>query len=122
MLDNIAANSLFNEVVRAADDLPAELRAGELTDCRESCFDETYVEFLDEQIELSPRGPEWTERLTTRRKGLAPFCRVRLICGHVRAGTTGYTVYIEPQSRCVVYWEEYQDHYRVATGVDQVSC
>ena len=40
--------------------LPARLRehAGDVTALEEHAFDESYIEFLDTQIRLSPRGPE----------------------------------------------------------------
>jgi hypothetical protein len=107
---------LFVEVLREANELPEGLRspAAEVRDCSESCFDESYLAFLDEQIQLSPRGPAWTERLKRRRTGLAPFCGVELVSGHVRSGTSGFTVYINPRTRQVVYCEEYHDEYKVA--------
>src|SRR5262245_2500202 len=97
---------LFVEVLSGPNGLPEELRsrAHEARGREESSFDESYFAFLDEQIELSPRGPEWTERLKVRRAGLAPLCGVRLVSGHVRAGTSGLTVYIDPRTRQVVYW------------------
>jgi hypothetical protein len=109
---------LFVEVLSAAADPPEALRshAHEVSGCEESAFDESYLEFLDEQIRLGPRGPEWTERLERRRAGLEPFCGVRMVSGHVRAGTSGYTVYIDPRSRAVVYWEEYPEMYSRGDG------
>jgi len=32
-----------------------------------SSFDVTYLEFLDQQIELNARGDEWSQRLSSRR-------------------------------------------------------
>jgi len=58
----MSSHALFVEAVRAADTLPAVLRehADEVTGLEKTRFDESYIEFLDTQIRLSPRGPEWT--------------------------------------------------------------
>jgi hypothetical protein len=41
---------------------------------------------------------------------------VELISGHVRVGTSGFTVYIDPCSRQVVYCEEYEDEFTHRQG------
>lgn len=107
---------LILEVLYEAEDLSQKLRSQppEVRSCEKCSFDESYIAFLDKQIQLSPRGPEWTERLKRRRKGLAPFCGVQLVSGHVRIGTSGITVHIHPKTRRVVYWEEYQNEYGTA--------
>jgi len=98
---------LFAEVVRARQNLPADVRshAGEARGVEESCFDESYIQFLDEQIQLSPRGPEWTEILRRRRDGLRSFCNVPLISGHIRTGQFDTWVNIDPKNRAVIFWE-----------------
>jgi hypothetical protein len=112
----VEPTELFVEVLRGATELPEELRARApgVRGCEESPFDESYLAFLDEMIHLSPRGPEWTERLRRRRAGLAPFCGVRLVSGHLRVGTSDFWVKIDPRTRRVVYWEEYRGCYRAA--------
>jgi hypothetical protein len=109
----VKLEDLFVQILQGASELPEGLRSRdfEVQSCEESRFDESYIAFLDEQIQLSPRGPEWAERLKRRRTGLAPYCRVELISGHVRAGTSGFTVYVDPSSREVVYCEEYQEEF-----------
>ena len=98
---------LFIEVVRGCQDLPAEVRscAADARGVEEACFDETYIQFLDEQIHLSPRGPEWTEILRRRREGLRSFCSVPLVSGHIRVGRFDTWVKIDPNTRAVVFWE-----------------
>src|SRR5262245_15497981 len=109
----IGLTDLFWQVVRTASELPEPARSAvAVSRCNESRFDETYIAFLDKQIELSPRGPEWTERLRRRRAGLAPYCGVPLVSGHVRVGTSGFTIYVDPATRRVVYWEEYEGEFR----------
>ena len=99
---------LFIEVVRGCQDLPAEVRnhAADASGVKESCFDESYLQFLDEQIQLSPRGPEWAVILRRRRESLRPFCGVPLVDGHIRVGGLDTWVKIDPKTRAVVFWEQ----------------
>jgi hypothetical protein len=101
--------TLFITAVQAAKDLPPLLckHAEEVTGLEMSRFDRSYLEFLDEQIALSPRGPEWTSRLVQRRAGLAKLCEMPLLNGRVLAGATEYWVKVYPFAGAVVYWEEY---------------
>jgi hypothetical protein len=105
----VKAKALFIETVRATEHLPALLRehADKVTALDESRFDKSYIEFLDEQIRLSPRGPEWTERLKRRREALLPFCDSTLLNGRIRVGETEFTVKINPETKTVIYWEEH---------------
>ena len=100
---------LFIDVVRAATDVPAQLTAvaADVRGCELSSFDESYIEFLDTQIRLGARGPEWTERLTRRRAGLSPYCGMTLIYGRLSSAAADYSVYVDPRGLRVVYWEEY---------------
>src|SRR5258705_5406946 len=104
-------HALFVETVRAAVDLPALLRerASDVTGLEESRFDQSYIEFLDTQIRLSPRGPERTERLKRRRAALLPLCDVTLLRARVHTGDTDFSVQIDPATRAVIHWEEYDD-------------
>ncbi|WP_397383858.1 hypothetical protein [Prosthecobacter sp.] len=109
----MSSHALFVEAVRAADILPAVIRAhaDEVTGLEKTRFDESYIEFLDEQIRLSPRGPEWTEILKRRRAALLPFCGITLLCGIVRVADAGFIVRVHPQTRAVIHWEDYEfDH------------
>ncbi|SRR6266516_7258933 len=103
----------FIEVVRVCESLPQEVRshAHEALAVEESRFDESYIEFLDTQIQLSPRGPDWTARLRRRREELLPYCGVTLLHGVVPVGNSHFSVYTIPEQRAVVYWEEYDCPY-----------
>jgi hypothetical protein len=104
---------IFRQAVRDCPELPADVRArvAEARGIEESSFDQSYVEFLDEQIRLSPRGPEWTEILRRRREGLRAFCRVPLFSGHIRVGRFDTWVEVDPKRRVVVFWEQLEyDH------------
>jgi hypothetical protein len=102
---------IFIEAVRASRDLPPDVRAHatHASGVGESRFDDTYLQFLDEQIHLSPRGPEWTAILRRRRDGLRPFCGVTLLSGRIRAGAYNTWVKVDPQRRTVVFWEQLPD-------------
>jgi hypothetical protein len=107
------STALFTEAVRAMASLPASLRehAGDVTALEEHRFDESYIEFLDTQIRLSPRGPEWTARLIRRRAALLPFCGVTLLRGRVQVGDIHFTAEVHPETSAVIHWEEYEyDH------------
>jgi hypothetical protein len=101
---------LFVETVRAAVDLPAQLRdhASDVSGLEEHRFDKSYIEFLDTQIRLSPRGPDWTEHLKRRRAALLPFCGVTLLRGRVQVGDAVFTVEIDPVARTLIHWEEHE--------------
>jgi hypothetical protein len=91
--------------------MPLREHAGDVTALEEHTYDESYIEFLDTQIRLSPRGPEWTVRLIRRRAALLPFCGVTLLRGRVQVGDADFTVEIDPKTRAVIHWEEYEyDH------------
>ncbi len=69
-------------------------------------FDASYLEFLDEQIRMSPRGPEWSALLSRRRAALLPFRGVPLLRGSVRVGDILFTVRVHPETGSVIHWEE----------------
>src|SRR5258708_5851843 len=103
---------VFSHAIRDCEELPADVRshASEARAVEESCFDETYIEFLDTQIRLSPRGPEWTEILRRRREALRSYCRVPLLSGHVRVGRFDTWVKVDPRRRAVVFWEQLESN------------
>lgn len=104
------SHALFVEAVHGAVELPSLLRehAPDVTGLEEHRFDQSYIEFLDTQIRLSPRGLAWTEILKRRRAALLPFRGVTLLRGTVRVGDTGFSVEIDPLARAVIHWEEYE--------------
>lgn len=104
---------LFSQAVCDCQGLPADVRAhsAEARGIEESSFDESYIAFLDEQIRLSSRGPEWTEILRRRREGLRSFCGVPLVSGHIRVGQLDTWIKVDPKRRAVVFWEQLEyDH------------
>jgi hypothetical protein len=77
----------------------------EVVDVEMHRFDESYIEFLDLQIGLCLRGPEWTEVLQRRRNALAPFVGRDLLRGRLQVGNTVYSIEVDPQSKSVIHWE-----------------
>jgi len=104
---------LFLGIISDCETLPAEIRlhASNTQAIEQSHFDESYIDFLDSQIQLSPRGPEWTARLRKRRDALQPYCGVELLQGVVRIGNKRICVYAHPSLRLIVHWEEYEGCY-----------
>ena len=107
------SKTLFIEAVRTMQKLPAPLRehADDVSSLEEHRFDHSYIDFLDEQIRLSPRGPEWTAQLQRRRAALLPFCDEPLLRGSVRVDDLGFNVEIDPKTGTVIHWEDFEyDH------------
>ena len=80
----------------------------------ESQFDDSYIEFLDTQIRLSPRGPEWTARLRKRREALRPHCGAALITGVVPVDERHFSIDVLADQKKVVHCEEYDFPYPTA--------
>ena len=99
------------EAVSVCEDLPEAAKENknavgliEITN-----FDQSYIEFLDGQIALAPRGPEWNERLKIRRANLAPHTDRELASCRLQFGTDDYWIKIDPVAKCVVHWEVYDE-------------
>lgn len=103
----------FIAAIRNCPDLPHAVRAAAATvqSLEETCFDSTYLDFLDEQIELNARGDEWSERLCRRRTVLTEWCDRPLLTGIILAGPNGYWIKVDRETQSVVYWEEYPRWY-----------
>ena len=101
----------FIHAVRNCVALPECVRdsAQSVAGIETSSFDVTYLEFLDQQIELNARGDEWSQRLRSRRSGLADWCDIPLIDGRITVDTDFYTIKVDPKTQSVVYWEHYAD-------------
>jgi hypothetical protein len=110
-MEGAKPTELFIEVVRNSNELPSEVRlhAHEAQAVEESRFDESYIEFLDEQIQINARGPKWAERLRRRREGLHAFCHVTLLSGHIVSGQYDTWIKVDPKKKVVVFWERYDD-------------
>ena len=94
---------------RCSSQLPESVcdAAATVSALEESTFDSTYLEFLDEQIQLNARGDACSNRLRRRREGLAGWCDRQLIDGTVVVDANEFWVKVDPQTNEIVYWEEY---------------
>ena len=103
----------FIEAVERCEELPAKLKeiVSSPLAVEESRFDQSYLEFLDQQIELNARGNEWTNRLRHRREGLAAMCDTDLISGRYALEDDEYWMKVDPALSKVVYWEVYEGEY-----------
>jgi hypothetical protein len=90
---------------------PARVAAATVQGLEETRFDSSYLDFLDEQIELNARGDKWSERLRRRRSGLADWCDRPLLQGRIVVGSDEYWVTVDRETQPVVYWEEYAGMY-----------
>ncbi len=101
--------SRFEEIVRSAADLPEWVRENGASahDIESHELEKSYLAFLDEQIALSPQGPEWTEVLKKRRQALSNCCGKLLTSGIISAGKKHCSIKIDDESGKILYWEAY---------------
>ena len=102
---------LFIETVQQADKLPEDVRrrAGGVAALRPMVFDEALISLLDSQLRMSTRGPEWADRINRQMEALHPHRGKRLLKGRILIGLDAFWIYIDPDSRSVVYWECYKN-------------
>ena len=100
--------AIFVAAVRSAIDLPAEIRtaAEKVVGLSQTTLDQSYLDFLDEQIRLCPRGEEWNAILKRRRNVLAPFVGRQLVGGEIPTSRGQAWVKVDPLAKRVLYWEE----------------
>jgi len=68
-------------------------------------FDSSYLQFLDEQIDLNARGAEWTKLMTARRRNLSEYAGIELLNASSETTSGHYSAKIDPRSGVVVHWE-----------------
>ena len=104
---SLLIKKMFSQTVMNSRDLPswAQSHVESARDVQMRVFDQSYIEFLDEQITLSPRGPEWTGILQKRRDVLLAFCDKPLINGVISAGRKHCSIKVDPESKTIVHWE-----------------
>jgi hypothetical protein len=103
----IEDEAIFIKAVQAADSLPLAIRerAEFVASCERKVLDESYLDFLREQIALEPRGPEWTAVLSKRLAALSPFCGFPMLCGAI-AMNDGYCfIRVDPATGLVIHFE-----------------
>jgi len=95
--------------LQSASDIPALLRemAPSVTSLCVDTFDQSYIEFLESQIRLEPRGPEWTAVLSRRKDILQAYCDRPLIDAHVPTDkNVTFWIKVDPEPETLVFWEQ----------------
>ncbi|HEX7652894.1 MAG TPA: hypothetical protein VF607_05275 [Verrucomicrobiae bacterium] len=102
---------LFIEAVRNSLELPGEVRsrAGLACGINLAAFDPSYLQFLDQQIQMNTRGAEWAAIYRRRLAGLTSLAGRSLVSGHIRYDSFSTWIKVDPNTRSVVYWEQLQD-------------
>lgn len=100
---------IFIEAIKKSDKISKPITSEIDKNCsiHEKSFDESYLQFLDEQIQLNTRGDDWTHRLIQRRNQLTPFCNRILLDCKISNGKHEYWIKIDPPKKEIVYFEEY---------------
>lgn len=78
------------------------------TTIEEKLVKRDYLDFLEQQIELEPRGPEWTSQLQRWLNALAPYegqplLRWNLICGRYHG-----SIRVTPDYKTIVLVDDYE--------------
>lgn len=97
----------FRQIILAAPDLPKSLKENvvSIRSFEERILDRSYLSFLEEQIALEPRGPEWTRVLQKRLEALKDYCGKNLLSGIISEGDKNYFITISAESKKILYWE-----------------
>ncbi|MBN9689329.1 MAG: hypothetical protein J0M24_03750 [Verrucomicrobia bacterium] len=100
--------AIFIGAIRADASLPHAVReqAAAVQGFERCVFDQSYLDFLLEQIDLEPRGPEWTAILTARLTAISRFCGVPTLYGCIHTPTGICYVRVDPSSQSVIHHEE----------------
>lgn len=72
-------------------------------------FDQSYIEFLEGQVALEPRGPEWNARLQKRITNLHQYTDREIANCRLRFGELDYWLKIDPITKSVIHWESYHE-------------
>ena len=102
--------AIFIQAVQMADSLPLPVReqAESVQSCERRVFDQSYLDFLREQIALEPRGPEWTAILMRRLSALTPFCGAPTLSATIPTMAGDFCIRVDAQSRQVIHYEQYE--------------
>jgi hypothetical protein len=99
--------AIFIKAVQEADSLPSAVRQGvqSIDYVASSTFDQSYLEFIDEQIGQEARGAEWTALLKARRNALTPYRDVPTLVGFIPAEGTLWSIRVDPVKGKVIHGE-----------------
>jgi hypothetical protein len=99
--------TLFIKAVQEADALPPAVREGvqSIDFVSPSTFDQSYLEFIDEQIALEARGAEFLKLLKARRAALTPYRDLPTLVGFVPTEEGLWSIRVDPAKRVVIHSE-----------------
>ncbi len=102
--------AIFVKAVQSDCSLPEAIRQGAETvrGFERHICDQSYLDFLREQIELKVRGPEWTAILVARLAALSPYCGVSILNGIIHTSTGICFVDVDPGTGRVIRLEEHE--------------
>jgi hypothetical protein len=97
----------FVRTVLQADALPVEVRnaATSLDFVSRSTFDQSYLDFLQEQIDDAASGPEWTARVKARLAALLPYRDRLTFMGFIATEGGLWSVRVDPAKQVVIHGE-----------------
>ena len=101
-----AQNDQILAIIRCAEmpeDAVAALSGS--VEVEERSFDESYLEFLDEQIAAKARGAEWDDLYAARRENFSDYAGVSLIDVSATSDGVHYWVKMNLDSETVIHWE-----------------
>ena len=93
--------------IEASSDMPPEILAepAKFSDVETRRFNRSYIESLDQQIQLEPREPEWTEVLQRRRNNLRNYVGYPLVCCVASVQARRFWIKVDLEKVNVVHWE-----------------
>jgi hypothetical protein len=77
------------------------------TEVEAHTIDPDYLKFLREQIDLAPRGPEWSSVLVARLGALQPFVGQPMLRIGVHRGATVFIGHLRASDLEVIHTEEF---------------
>lgn len=106
-----SAKDLCTRAILGDASIPQDIKdhLDQLSEVEMHRVDQTYLDFLSEQIILNARGDAWTERLRRRREDLEQQIGSSLLRCALRIGQEYSTFEIHPRKREVVHWEHYRE-------------
>lgn len=69
-------------------------------------LEDSYIKFLDEQIKLEARGPEWSAILSKRLSALKPYVGKPVVAALLVSEDRVLSIKIDPIHNSIIYAEE----------------
>ena len=99
--------TIFVRAVQGADVLPTEVREAAASQdfVSRSTFDQSYLDFLQEQIEGATNNPEWSVKAKARLAALIPYRDTLTLVGFVSTTDGLWSVRVDPAKQVVIHGE-----------------